>query len=103
VSATAFPLLRPYRPALFDQAAKELDGVAARLAAQAGGKLTEQKTTTVDGRKIRSYRFEAGSDATRIGFVLDGRREVQLLCRAPTADGDPDGSCALLFDSFGLR
>ncbi len=107
VSATTFTLLKPYSPALFSRAAKELDGVAAKLAAQSKGKLTERATTTVDGRRIRAYRF-TGRPSTgapyeeRIGFVLQGRREVQLLCQAASGAGDPDGACALLFASFRL-
>ena len=59
---------------------------------------TESKTTTVDGGKIRAYRFEAKGLQTRVGFVLRGKREYQLLCQA--SSGDPDGACALLFSSF---
>jgi len=107
VSATSFPLRKPYDPALFDRAAKELDRVAAQLAAQAHGALSESATVTVDGRRIRAYRLTvhpaAGAAyAERIGFVLDGRREVQLLCRAPAGSADPDGACALLYSSFTL-
>lgn len=105
VSATAFTLLKPYSAALFARAAKELDAVAVKLAAQSHGKLTERATTTVDGRRIRAYRFTgrpptgAGYEE-RIGFVLQGKREYQLLCQAASGAGDPDGACALLFASF---
>jgi hypothetical protein len=87
---------------MFDAVAKELDGVAAKLAAQAGGKVTERVTTTVDGRKIRAYRYTGGPTETRIGFVLDGKDEYQLLCQVPEGASDPDGACALLFDSFSV-
>jgi hypothetical protein len=100
VSVTSFPLLKPYDPGKFRAAAKELDGIAAKLAAQAGGELTEKTTTTVDGRRIRAYRYVDGASRIHIGFVLVGKREYQLLCRLPAGDGDPDGACALLFDSF---
>ena len=105
VSATEYRLVQPYTPALFALAAKELDGVAAKLATASGGTVTESVTTTVDGRKIRAYRFTAhlaGKPSTdnRIGFVLEGRREFQLLCQAPPGSGDPDGACALLFGTF---
>jgi hypothetical protein len=100
VSVTTFPLLKTYEPGMFDAVARELDGVVAKLAAQAGGKVTERVTTTVDGRKIRAYRYTGGSTETRIGFVLDGKREYQLLCEMPTGASDPDGACTLLFDSF---
>ena len=105
VSATILPLAKPYSPSLFARAAKELDGLAAQLAQASGGTVTESVTTTVDGRRIRAYRFTshpAGKPAAdvRIGFLLEGRHEYQLLCQAPAGAGDPDGACALLFGSF---
>ena len=105
VSATAYKLARAYAPALFPVAAKELDGVAAKLAAASNGTVTESVTTTVDGTKIRAYRFTAhpeGHPATddRVGFLLEGKREYQLLCSVPAGAGDPDGACALLFSTF---
>jgi hypothetical protein len=102
VSVTTFPLQKSYEPGMFDAVAKELDGVAAKLAAQAGGKVTERVTTTVDRRKIRAYRYTGGPTETRIGFVLAGMREYQLLCETPTGASDPDSACTLLFDSFSL-
>jgi hypothetical protein len=98
VSVTTYTLQKPYRPALFAAAARELDRVAAELAAQAGQKVTERQTVDVAGRKIRAYRF----GTMRIGFVLVGRREYQLLCRQPSGGQDPGGACALLFKSFTL-
>ena len=95
VSVTRFTLLKPYDPKLFDRAAKELDGVAARLAAQSGGELSESVTTVVDGRKIRAYRFASKGTPMRIGFVLVGKQEYQLVCSGDT--GEP---CTLLFSSF---
>jgi hypothetical protein len=100
VSATVFKLLKPYAPALFGRAAKELDGVAAKLAAQDGSTVQKRETTTVAGRKIRAYRFANDTVQTRIGFVLVGRREYQLLCEGPAGTSDPAGACALLFSSF---
>jgi hypothetical protein len=96
VSVTTYTLQKPYRPALFAAAAKELDGIAAKLAAEAGGTLTQKQTVQVDGRKVRAYRF----GSTRIGFVLLGRREYQLLCQLPPDGKDAAGACALLFRSF---
>jgi hypothetical protein len=97
VSVTTFKLLKSYDPARFAAAAKELDGVAARLAVQAGGKLTESTTSVVGGRKTRSYRFESKGVPTRIGFVLVGRKEYQLVC-----SGDTGSPCDLLFSSFSV-
>ena len=107
VSATAFTLQKPYSPAMFARAAKELDRVAAKLAAQSRSTLAESKTVIVDGRRIRAYRFTVNpasgpSFDERIGFVLHGKREVQLLCRAPVGAADPGGACALLYSSFRI-
>ena len=90
VSVTTYTLQKPYSPALFAAAAKELDGVAAKLAAAAGTSLSEKQTVDVAGEKIRVYRF----GTMRIGFVLRGKREYQLLC------DNPGDACALLFKSF---
>jgi hypothetical protein len=106
VSATVYRLGKPYTADQFDAAARELDGVAKALARAAGGSVTASETTTVDGRRIRAYRFTATSSGRpyedRVGFVLDGRRELQLLCQAPAGSDDPAGACARLFDTFSL-
>jgi hypothetical protein len=99
VSATVFTLQKPNDPARFAAAAEELDRIAAKLAGEAGGSVTEKVTTRVDGRRIRAYRFASKSAHMRIGFVLVGKREVQLLCDAPGST-DTDGACALLFETF---
>ena len=108
VSATAYRLTKAYSPGLFAQAAKELDGVVAKIVQASKGTLIQSVTTTVDGQRIRAYRFTShpsGRPSTddRIGFVLEGRHEYQLLCRAPAGAGDPDSACALLFGSFAAR
>ena len=105
VSATAFTLLKPYSPKLFPSASKELDRVAEKLAAQSRTTLSERRTITVDGQRIRAYRLtvhpaSGTSFDERIGFVLRGTREYQLLCRAPVGSGDPEGACALLYSTF---
>jgi hypothetical protein len=107
VSATTFRLLKAYDPAEFARASAYLDGVAAKLARNAHGKLTGSETVKVSGRRVRAYRFTSssasgGSYDNRIGFVLQGRTEVQLLCRTPAGQGDQDGACSLLFSSFDL-
>jgi hypothetical protein len=90
ISVTTYRLQKPYSPALFAAAAKELDGVAAKLAAAAGTPLTRKQTVDVAGEKIRAYGF----GTTRIGFVLFSRQEYQLLCE------DAGNACTLLFKSF---
>jgi hypothetical protein len=102
VSVTTYKLLKPYDAAMFDRVTAELDGSVAKLAKQAKGTVVERKTSEVDGRKIREYRYVAKGFATRIGFVFEGKREWQLLCRARAEDDDPDGACKLLFSSFSV-
>lgn len=97
VSVTRFRLQRRYEPAMFAAAAPQLDRVAERLAAEAGVKLAARATTVVAGRRSRVYRYRD----TKLGFVLAGRFEYQLLCRSP-GGGDPDGACARLFSSFAV-
>lgn len=99
MSSTVFPLVKRYDPSRFAAAAKELDRLAGTLASRAGGTLTETTTTTVDGRRIRAYRYESNGTHTRIGFVLVGKREFQLVCDAP-GSADIDGACGLLFATF---
>jgi len=97
VSVTQFTLLKPYDPAKFEAAAAELDRVAAQLAAKYGSTITKRETIEVDGRKIRAYRFTADGRPMRIGFVLDGSTEYQLVC-----SGDTTEPCELLFSSFAV-
>jgi len=99
VSATVFTLLKPYDPAHFQAAARELDRIAAKLAAKAGGSVTDRASTVVDGRKTRAYRYVSKGMHMRIGFLLEGKREYQLLCVAPGTI-DIDGACTLLFTTF---
>lgn len=91
-----FTLVKRYDPARFAAVAKELDGIAAKLAAAAGTTVENSRTSTVGGRKIREYTY----GSTRIGFYLAGRREFQLLCRLGPGGADTDDACALLFASF---
>ena len=97
VSVTRFTLVKPYQPSKFQAAAKELDGVAAELAAKNGGKVTKRETTEVAGRKIRAYTIEENGTSLRIGFVLDDKTEYQLVC-----SGAARTACDLLFSSFAL-
>ena len=85
VRVTVFPLARPFRPALWSRAVAALDRSAANLATQLGGRVHERATVTVAARRARRYviRFEReGTDvAEEFTFLLDGRREYQLVCR----------------------
>ena len=97
VSVTRFTLVKPYEPAKFQAAAKELDGVAAQLAEQNGGKVAGRETAEVAGRKTRVYTIDSNGRSMRIGFVLDDKMEYQLVC-----SGAARTTCDLLFSSFAL-
>ena len=101
IEVVRFTLEKPFRPALFAAAARELDGVAARLAAQLAGKVSSSSTTDVGGRKARSYTIDYGSGKTQeITFVLEGQNEFQLLCRRDASASN--NACAQLFSTFAL-
>lgn len=101
LQAQRFTLEKPYRPAIFAKAARELDGVASQIAVQAHGKVETRATRRIGGRKTRYYRIVYGPGKTEeIAFVLVGRDEYQVLCRR--ASSAPDTSCAQLFSSFAV-
>lgn len=97
VSVTRFRLQRAYDSSMFAAAVPQLDRVAVGLAADEGATLTSRTTERVAGRRSRVYRYRD----TKIGFVLVGRYEYQLLCRSG-GGGDPGRACALLFSSFDI-
>ena len=70
------------------------------LFAKSDGQSLEATLVSVDGRKIRAYRFANDSTQTKIGFVLVDKREYQLLCEMSAGATDPDGACATLFATF---
>jgi hypothetical protein len=107
---TVFRLKREYRPELWPEVVPELDGVAASLADQLRGRAGAGSTVTVAGRRARRYEIaftrDGRSYVERLTFVLDGRREFQLLCRYPGGREERpevDPACAALGSSFRLR
>ena len=105
VSVTVFALKHAFRPALWPKVVRELDGVAASVADQLRGQAGAGSSVTVAGRMARTYDIafsRGGKDfVERITFVLDGKREFQLLCRYPA--GAEGRACAALGSSFRLR
>jgi hypothetical protein len=100
VEVTTFRLMRTYKPTLFVAAARELDGVARKLARELKGTVAGKGTVRVDGRRSRTYRIDYEGKTQELTFVLDGRREYQLLCRR---DGDGDReACIRLVRTFAL-
>jgi hypothetical protein len=101
VEVLVFRLLRPYERAKRDAVARELDRNAAQLAKQLQGSISSKRWLQVGGLDARSYAIGFDGKTEEITFVLDDRREYQLLCRrAARAD---DAACAELLRSFHAR
>jgi hypothetical protein len=107
VAVSAFRLARPFRPALWPAAVRELDRVAGQLADRLSptAEISPGRTTVVAGRRARVYdiRYERAERqlVERVGFVLDGRREFQLLCRWSVEQAAVGmEACGQLFRSF---
>jgi hypothetical protein len=104
VSVTRYQLLRAYRPALWDHVVPELDRAAAGVAEQQKGHVAASRTTTVSGRRARSYDIaynrEGKSLVERLTFLLRGKTEYYLLCRYE--GGGDTGACDRLLATFTL-
>jgi len=102
VSVTTFRLKKPFRPSLWKEAVAELDGVAAKLAAELQGSVAASRTVEAGGTTARQYELAFTKDGDRlveqITFVLRGRREYELLCRHRAGKDEP--ACAQLVVSF---
>jgi adenine C2-methylase RlmN of 23S rRNA A2503 and tRNA A37 len=79
-------------------AAKELDGVAARLAHQLKGKVSSRRTLEVNGLDARGYAIDHNGLIEEFTFVLRGRQEYELVCRRTR--GADDTACRELVTSF---
>ena len=101
VEVLTFTLEHPYRPTLFDAAARELDGVVERLAARGAARVIARSTLRIAGGEARSYRLAYTRGRTQeLAFVLSGEREFELLCQRRVSG--PAGLCSQLFRSFAL-
>jgi hypothetical protein len=102
VSVTVFRLARPYRPSLWPKLVPVLDGVAAQLARGLRGSVDARETVVLAGRRARRYEIafrRGGKDVVeRIVFLLEGRREYQLLCRYTRGGGLE--ACSAFLASF---
>jgi hypothetical protein len=107
VSVRVFRLARPFRPELWPSVVPELDRVAEQLAEQLGGRIESSGEVTIAGRRGKRYDIRYVRDGSevveRTGFVLNGRREYQLVCRFE-ASRDEGGrrACDLLFSTLRL-
>lgn len=102
VSVTVLPLVKRYRLELFPKVVRELDRVAASLAARLKGKVTARRTIRVGGRQVRQYDIAHAGLIDRLTFVLRGKTEYLLTCRWRKPDGEPAG-CGQLLRTFRLR
>jgi hypothetical protein len=99
VQVSTFPLTKRYRAALYEKVGPELRAQLERAAAPVHGKVEEAGDVTVDGVRAHVYRLRVGDRVDEYTFVLVGRREYQLLCRAPEAGAAP---CRQLQETFEL-
>ena len=79
-----------------------LDRSADGLAAQLDGRIHERATVTVGAGRARRYVIRFDHDGTDVAeeftFLLDGRREYQLVCRREAAR--QLAACGRLASSF---
>jgi hypothetical protein len=98
VQVATFSLLKPYNSALFDRVERELRMRMREIAAQTGGSVSGSSIVTAGGVRSHSYEVTAGDRVDEYTFVLQGKREYQLLCRhAKSSGGD---ACDRLVKSF---
>jgi hypothetical protein len=87
VQVATFSLLKPYSADLFAPVEKELRARMRQVAAQSGGTVSGSSTVTAGGIRSHSYEVTVGSNLDEYTFVLQGRREYQLLCRRTKSSG----------------
>jgi hypothetical protein len=96
-----YTLLKPYRRALLARAARELDGDVEKIASGLHARVTSRETMRVAGHDARGYRLEYGGKVQEITFVLEGKREYELICRIATREDD--APCRHLVASFRIE
>jgi hypothetical protein len=101
VRVAIFPLLKPYRPALFGPVARELSARMDEVAHQVNGTVSGTRTVTAAGIRSHSYDVQVGDHVDQYTFVLRDLREYQLLCRRNPSSSDR--ACRQLITSFVLR
>jgi hypothetical protein len=104
VSVERFPLLRPYRPELWDKVVPELDAAADAIARQQSGTVGDPTTVAVAGSRARrydvAYEHEGKQLVERLAFLLRGKTEYLLLCRYER--GGDTRACDRLLATFRL-
>jgi len=100
VQVVTFALVRPYTAALFTRVTVELDLRMKALAQQTGGRLAGSSVVKAGGVLSHAYTMKVGDHVDEYAFVLDRKREYQLLCRRLASSSDV--FCAHLIKSFAL-
>ena len=104
LTVNVYRLVKRYDPKKAEAAARELDGVAKRLAAGRKGKVAAAETAKVAGIPSRSYRIEyalkGDNLVQQVTFVLRDTTEWLLVCRRAAADSYD--VCARFRSSFSL-
>ena len=104
ISVTHFPLLRQFRPGLWNEVVPELDRAASAVANQQQGTVSDPRNITIAGQKARrydvAYTHQGKLLVERIAFVLRGKSEYLLLCRYER--GGNTEACDGLLTSFKL-
>jgi hypothetical protein len=104
VGVSIFRLVNPYKPSLFTRVVPELNGVAAKLAGELRGRVTGRRNVRVAGTRARQYELAYARNGVSfrqtITFVLEDRREYQLICRR-SADAELD-ACGRLLRTFRI-
>ena len=85
VQVATFPLVHPYKAALFGKVQSELAIRMAEVARRGGGKVSGHSVVTVDGDKSHSYEVALADRTDRYTFLLRGKREFLLVCSADAA------------------
>jgi 3-oxoacyl-ACP reductase-like protein len=98
VQVATFSLLKPYTVDLFDRVDKELRARMRQVAAQTGGTVSGGAAVTAGGIRSHSYDVTVGTHIDEYTFVLQGRREYQLLCRRTESSGAD--ACKQLVKTF---
>ena len=101
VQVATFPLLKPYRPALFVRVAKELVTRMDQVAKQVDGTVSGSRTVTAAGIRSHSYDVRVGDHVDQYTFVLRGMREYLLLCRRRSSSSG--AACRQLIAGFRVR
>jgi hypothetical protein len=101
VEVSVFPLVKPYRPALFTAVSRELKARMDALAVQQHATVEDAGVAAPGGVKSHVWRLTANGHVDEYTFLLNRRTEYQLLCRRPTG-GDP-AVCRQLAATFALR